>query len=343
MSRLIELPHSVCSFTCMVNGMQDVYECKTGQKLPCMFMMIFSGMAGFTYLKFKRAKPPCMVFWGPSIKAQYRNLNEIFGIEVKIRNEGGSFASAMKVLKKNIDEGKPVVIGPLDMFFLEYRKFFMKLHVTAHFVLAVGYDDLAKRVYLYDCDFKELKSVSYKNLQQAWGLDEKGYLRRNSVITFEVPEVAESLDGLIRKGLLHKADEMMNPPTKNFGIPGIKELSKEFAKWEDWMSKENYVLALRNLVMFANVPPTLSREVDNFTALRNEFSSLLKELYAHTRDSKLEQLSNYFMNSGKLIDQLCHIILDYLELKEDRRSEVPKLLMSIAETEEKAYTLAKRI
>jgi hypothetical protein len=326
----------------MVNGIKDVYEWKTGQKLPCMFMMILSGMAGFTYLKFKRAKPPYMVFWGPAIKVQYENLREIFGIDIRVENEGRSFTRAMKILKKNIDEGNPVVIGPLDMFYLEYREFFMKFHVTAHFVVVVGYDDSAKRVYLYDCDFEELKSVSYENLQQAWNTDEKGYLKKNSVVTFTIPRTVQSIDLLVKKGLLHKANEMLNPPIKNFGIPGIRKLSREFLEWERWMSKEDYILALKNLVMFANVPPTLNREIDNFTALRREFSNLLKELYRCTGDSNLEQLSCYFKSSGKSIEQLCHIILDYLEFKEDNRSEIPRLLLLTAKTEEEAYNWIKR-
>jgi len=342
MTKLLEIPHSVCKYTCMVNGINDVYEWKTCQKLPCMFMMILSGMASFTYLKFKGAKPPCMVFWGPSIKTQYKNLREIFGIDIEITNEGRSFSNAMKILKKSIDEGNSVIVGPLDMFHLEYRDFFKKLHVTAHFVLVVGYDDSSKRVYLYDCDFEDLKSLSYENLQLAWSTDEKGYLKRNSVITFTIPKTSQSIDTITRRGLLHKANEMLNPSIRNFGIPGIRKLSKEFPMWESWMSKEDYILALQNMVMFANVPPTLSREIDNFTGLRREFSNLLKELRAYVENSELEQLSEFFKDSAKLIERLCHIILDYLDLKEDRRSEIPELLSSIAETEEAAYNLIKR-
>lgn len=343
MSKLIEIPHSVCKYTCMVNGISDVYELKTGQKLPCEFMMILSGMAGFAYLKFKRAKPPYMVFWGPSIKVQYKNLKEIFGIEIKVKNEGGSFASAMKILRKNVDDGNPIVIGPLDMFHLDYHEFFLKLHATAHFVLVVGYDDLAKRVYLYDCNYKELQSLSYENLEHAWQTDEKGYLRKNSVIEFSIPRIVKSLDELTRKGLSHKANQMLNPPIRNFGIPGIKKLSKEFSSWENWMDKGDYVLALKILVMFANVPPTLSREIDNFTASRKEFSLLLKEVADTAKNPKLEQLSNHFQNSGQQIKRLCYTVSDYLDQKEDKRSEIPALLSAIAETEEEAYNSIKSI
>ena len=343
MPKLIEVPHSVCEYTCMVNGINDVYKLKTSQELPCEFMMILSGMAGFVYLKFKHAKPPYMVFWGPSIKVQYKNLKEIFGIDINIKNEGGSFAGAMKVLRKNIDEGSPVVIGPLDMFYLDYHEFFRKIHATAHFILVVGYDDLAKRIYLYDCNYEKLQTLSYENLEQAWKMDEKGYLRKNSVAEFSIPKRVQSLDELTRKGLLNKASQMLNPPIRNFGISGIKKLSREFSSWEGWMNTDDYVLALQILVMFANIPPTLSREIDNFTASRKEFSLLLKELADITKNPKLEQLSSHFQNSGQQIKRLCHILLDYLDQKEDKRSEIPTLLSTIAETEEKAYSSIKGI
>jgi hypothetical protein len=343
MSKLIEIPHSVCKYTCMVNGISDVYELRTGQKLPCEFMMILSGMAGFVYLKFKRAEPPYMVFWGPSIKVQYKNLKEIFGIETNIKNEGRSFARAMKILRKNIDDGNPIVVGPLDMFHLGYHEFFTKVHATAHFVLVVGYNDSAKRVHLYDCNYEEPQSLSYENLEHAWQTDEKGYLRRNSVIEFSIPRVGQSLDELTRKGLLHKANQMLNPPIRNFGILGIRKLSNEFSSWKNWMNKDDYVLALQILAMFANVPPTLSREIDNFTASRKEFSLLLKELADITKNPKLEQLSSYFHNSGQKIKRLCHTVLDYLDQKEDKRSEIPAMLSAIAEMEEKAYNLIKSI
>jgi len=343
MSKLIEVPHSVCKYTCMVNGISDVYEAKTGQKLPCNLMMILSGMAGFTYLKFKHAKPPYMVFWAPSIKVQYKNVNEIFGIGIKIRNEGGSFARAVKIVKKNINDENPVVIGPLDMFHLEYHEFFKKVHATAHFVLVVGYDDLVKRVYLYDCNYEDLQGLSYENLEQAWKTDEKGYLKRNSVIEFSVPRKVQSFDSLTSKGLLHKADQMLNPPTRNFGVPGIKKLSKEFPSWGEYMDKEDYVLALKILVMFANVPPTLSKEVDNFTANRRGFSLLLRELADITNTPRLEPLSLCFQSSGQQIKEMCYIILDYLSGKGDKRSEIPELLSSIAKIEEEAYNSVKSI
>jgi hypothetical protein len=188
-----------------------------------------------------------------------------------------------------------------------------------------------------------LQSLTYENLEQAWKTDEKGYLRKNSVIEFSIPRKGQSLDELTRKGLLHKANQMLNPPIRNLGVPGIKKLAAEFSQWKNLMDKEDYALALQILVMFANAPPTLSREIDNFTASRKEFSLLLKELAEITKNPKLEELSNYFQDSGQQIKRLCHKLLDYLDQKEDKRSEIPTLLSTIAETEEKAYNSIKGI
>jgi hypothetical protein len=61
----------------------------------------------------------------------------------------------------------------------------------------------------------------------------------------------------------------------------------------------------------------------------------LKELTVITKNSKLEQLSSHFHNSGQKIKCLCHIVLDYLDQKEDKRSEIPALFSAKAEVEKK--------
>ena len=56
--KLIKLPHKVCPMTCMVNGLEDLYEAKTGTRLPDQFLLFMSGMAGFAYLKLSKAPVP---------------------------------------------------------------------------------------------------------------------------------------------------------------------------------------------------------------------------------------------------------------------------------------------
>jgi len=341
--KLIELPHAVCPYTCMVNGIRDVYQWRTGQRLPDEFMMITSGMAGFVYLKHKRAKPPFMVFWGQSLKQQYKNLEQIFGLKVHI-NEGRSFAFALKLVKREIDAGNPVVVGPLDLFHLEYRpEFFHKVHAFPHFALAVGYSDLERKIFLHDCDLPGVQELSYENLELAWERDEPGYIRRNAVITFSIPEEPLEFRELVRKGLLLKAEQMLNPPISNFGVPGLRKLAQEFPRWEEFLREEDYRSALELMVMYANTPPTLAPEINNFTGRRKEFSKLLMELSALTGMKGLTSVAEAFASSGEIIRRISHILLDWLKGERDARGEVSRLLFEVAAIEEEGYLKIKGI
>jgi len=131
------------------------------------------------------------------------------------------------------------------MFYLEYRpEFFQKIHAFPHFVLVVGYDDNEGKLFLFDCDLPDLQTLSYDNLRLAWQRDEPGYIKKNAVITFSPPEKPLPFNELVRRGLLLKADQMLNPPIRNLGIPGIRKLAEEFLEWETLLSEEDYKLAL---------------------------------------------------------------------------------------------------
>ena len=341
--KLIELPHTVCRYTCTINGIMDVYQWQTGQRLPSEFMMITSGMADFIYLKHKRARPPFMVFWGQGLKQQYENLERIFELKIEIK-EGRSFNFALGLVKEEIDEGNPVVIGPLDMFYLEYRpEFFQRVHAFPHFALAVGYNDLERGIFLHDCDLPGVQPLSYESLRLAWQRDEPGYIKRNAVITFSVPGKPLPFKDLVKRGLLLKAEQMLNPPVRSWGLPGMRKLAQEFSKWGEFLSEEDYRSALENLAMYANTPPTLAPEIDNFTGRRKEFSGLLRELAVLTGIKELEDIAKGFAASGELISRISHIILDWLKGEKDSRAEIPELLLEVADIEQEGYLRIKGI
>jgi len=73
MRRLISLPHRVCESTCYVNGLEDVMAWK-GAQLTDYLLSVVGGMAGFSYLKLKLAKPPCMVYWGANPRYLMREM-----------------------------------------------------------------------------------------------------------------------------------------------------------------------------------------------------------------------------------------------------------------------------
>jgi hypothetical protein len=112
------LPHRVCESTCYVNGLEDLAAWR-GADYADFLLSVVGGMAGFTYLRFKRADPPCMVYWGANPKYLMKDLAGIIGFEETVI-EGKTFKNTFPRLKEFIGNGQPVMAGALDMYYLRY-------------------------------------------------------------------------------------------------------------------------------------------------------------------------------------------------------------------------------
>src|SRR5512137_611772 len=109
--KLIQLPHKVCGMTCMINGLEDLYERQTGIRLPDWMLFYLSGMAGFVYIKNKNAPTPRMVFWGMQVaKYQYEALADVVGFRWQMV-ENRSFPYTLNRAKEAIDQGTPTLLG----------------------------------------------------------------------------------------------------------------------------------------------------------------------------------------------------------------------------------------
>lgn len=339
---VIRIPHEVCKYTCTANGLRDVYIWKTGQYLPCEFMIVLSGFADFVYLKNRKMTPPRMVFWARGVKEHYKGLERIFDFKINIK-EGQSFSFALESVKEHISKGNPVIIGPLDLFHIEYRPdLFHRVHTAAHFVLVVGYDDEEEKVFVHDCDLPGVQSLSYENLRLAWGKDEPGYIKRNAVITFQLLNEKMGIREVVRRALLFKAEQMLSPRTKNYGILGMRKLAQEFPSWEKHLDEEAYKAALELMAMYSNTPPTLAEGIDNFTGKRRELAITFREITELTNDLFFDEVAKKFVTSGESVSEIAHIIIEWLKGGRDRREEIPNLLREIADIENEAYEDIKR-
>jgi hypothetical protein len=94
--KLIQLPHKVCGMTCMVNGLEDLFEAQTGTRLPDWFLFYMSGMAGFAYVKVNKAPAPRFVGWERSSK---RSTNSERSHRFQVEScEGRSFQTPWPVM-----------------------------------------------------------------------------------------------------------------------------------------------------------------------------------------------------------------------------------------------------
>jgi hypothetical protein len=329
MSKLIRIPHKVHESTCYVNGLFDVLTWK-GAKYDYFLLPIVGGMASFAYLKFKMAKPPCMVYWGNNPKYLLQDLSKIIGF-TQIISEGKSFKNEFPKIKIHIDNGEPVMVGALDMYYLHYYpELYKKEHVPIHYLLVTGYDEEKQVVYVHDCSFDCLQQIPFVEFEASLNVNVPGMSRKNTYRIFRLPQKMPPELEVAGKGLAYKAGRMLKPPVSMLGIPAMRKLAKEITTWED-KSCYNHMVAYAGLT-----PPLIAEDLSHNDGLRFEQARVLKALGQKYHNTEWGKASNLFTKSGELIIKLCKKALDY------DGNACSELLSRIADIEEEAYRYLDR-
>lgn len=329
MKTFLALPHRVCESTCYVNGLEDLLTWK-GAKYADFLLSVVGGMAGFAYLRFKRADPPCMVYWGANPKYLMKDLARVVGFTETVI-EGKTFKNTFPKLKEFIDAGLPVVAGALDMYYLHYYpELYKKLHAPIHYVLAVGYDDAEQVVFVHDCSHEKAQRISYDEFEKSLNINVPGMSRKNTIRAFTLPQRIPSELEVAKKGFYYKAERFLHPPVKLFGIPGMRKLAEEIV---DWNSKKCF----EHMVTYATTPPLLPETFENSHGMRFWQADVLKTLGDKYSVNNWVEASKLFRDSGKEI-----IEVSKAALRQDKQT-VSKILMEVAAIEERAYVLLKDV
>jgi len=325
MRALLSLPHRVCESTCYVNGLEDVLSWRRADYADYLLSVV-GGMAGFTYLRFKRADPPCMVYWGASPKYLMRDLAAIIGFK-ETAIEGRSYGTSFTKLKSFIDQGQPVVAGAMDMYYLRYYPgLYKKQHVPIHYVLVVGYDDERRVVFVHDCSLTGVQEVPYEELRQAMDVNVPGMSKKNTIRAFTFPRRLPSELEVGRKGFSRKAKKFLKPPVGIFGIPAMRKLAKEILGWTNPKCFEH-------MATYATTPPTIPKTFENSHGMRFWQASVLLTLGRKYDIPAWSEASEIFRQSGEKISRLCEAAL-----RMDKRL-ASSLLEEIAAAEEQGYGL----
>ena len=328
MKKLHVLPHRICESTCYVNGLEDILACKGADYTNYLLSMV-GGMASFTYLRFKRADPPCMVYWGANTKYLMKDLANIIGFKETVV-EGKTFKNMFSMLKVAIDDGKPVVAGALDMYYLHYYpELYKKQHVPIHYILVIGYDDEEQVVYVHDCGYRGVQKISYSDFEDSLAVKVPGMSKKNTIRTFAFPEKLPTELEVARKGFSYKAEKTLNPPVKLFGVPAMRKLAKEIFEWDNKKCFEH-------MATYATSPPMLPKTFENSHGMRFWQADVLNTLGKKYGVDKWVEASTLFRRSGEGITDLCKA-----SLEQDRR-RISEDLTKIADIEEEAYKLLKQ-
>lgn len=342
---IVELPHSACPYNCAWNGVEDQYERACGNRPPQYLFFCLSGLCNFVYLSNKALPAPKTVYWGNGItNSMYEFLSDIAGYSYR-KSECGSFASALSKIKRHIDNGVPVTLGALDMFHLPYfGRFYGKVHIPIHYVLAIGYDDAKQCVIVYDCDRAEPQYVGYCDLEKAWSVRTKGFSSPFTCFTHDFNNI-QQLDNVIRSGIRKKCLVNLNPPVSFMGIRGIRKLAREILTWRTAMTGDEYRTCLLHFVEYTGFPPVLPKllaEVPDDKEYRHMggreiMSGMLRGLSVEYGGDQWEESALWFERSGKEIEALTETITRCLISHAELPPAVSSSLLQIADMEEQAY------
>ncbi len=322
----LEMPHKKNPCCCMVSGLDDMYTKATGSALPQYFLFWASGMANFAYLRFKCAKPPIMLFFSTSPKYQYRNLSETLKVKVT-EIEGHAFSSSLAKMRAFLDEGRSVVLGPMDMYYLPYLKFYKKSHIPIHYVHLIGYNDEEKAAYVLDCDRSNVEEVSYEDLKAALDVDVPGLGKRNGMHVFEFMHPTPKLEELAKNSLIQKVRLMLSPPARNFGIAGMRKAAKDSLMWDVQFGKEAVSDSLNQMLYYMDD----KFEGRSYDGGRLRYASEYLPVCARAIDERIMEYAPAFIESGKLLDEMSRKVM-----KGDR-SSFATVMDKVADIEENAY------
>ena len=281
--------------------MEDVLAWK-GSSFTDFLLSVVGGMASFAYLKFKSAKPPCMVYWSTNPKYLLRNLEKVIGFSQAV-TEGESIKTTFAKLKEFIYKHEPVMAGTLDMYYLHYYpKIYNRYHVPIHYVLIVGYDDQKQVVFVHDCGRTAVEEVPYGEFEKALNVEVPGMSKKNTFRVFKLPENIPSELDVAKKGFALKAEQMLRPPVKLFGIPAMRKLADEIVSWN---SKECF----KHLVTYATTPPELPTSFEHSDGMRFAQAAVLENLGERYKVNEWINASKLFRKSGWLIVELCKVAM----------------------------------
>jgi len=332
MGRLLAIPHRRARGMCPVNGIRDLIHWLSGRDWSNEFLWGLGQGGGFAYLRFKAADPPRQVYWGIAGPRQHRYLAELLDADyTEIENR--TFKFSWGKAQEAVDAGTPPVLGPLDMFYLPfYEDIYHKRHIPIHYVLLVGYED--EKAYVHDTDKGDIQEISLNELQLAWDVSVPGLGKRNRLVVFDIPQRLPPTDELVRKSIADECQTMLHPPVSMVGIPAMKKVAREIARWPEELGGDTAARCLRQVREYLNSPPDL--EGDHLTAGRDLYVAFLQEAGAMAGLDFSEAI-------GRLRETIAAIPELAEAIRQNQLEEAAACFQRIAEVEAEAYAELSKI
>ncbi len=348
--KLIKLKHHQDDYECMWNGIEDLYTRDTGEILPPSFFFILSAFGSFCYMKTPKSDLKRMIALGDGrTRNMYDFLAPTVGFEYK-HYEYKTFEQAIKRARAEIDAGYPPVLGALDMYYLPYfSKLYHGEHIPFHYVLMVGYDDDAQCIYVLDCGRKEVQTLFFDELREAWNCSYPGLSKPNTICTVRMNSTKNKYQ-IAKEALAKKGEMFLNPPVNFVGRKGFQKFIYELPKLKSELRKEDYDRILVNMVMFFGTVPTVpnalrgNNEPDevSFNGGFDKMSRVLNDLGREYENKAWLMAAGRFDEGAEIISEITNIIVAYLTGENDKTDEFQGLFTKVMEIMTDGFVLLGR-
>jgi hypothetical protein len=316
---------------CESSAIRDVLE-YYGLKLSEEMVFGLDCTFGFIYWKQKSAIPPFHI--GGKIRKFPNTLPKFLDIKVE-RKTTSSQKKAWQSVKEKLDKDIPVPIFA-DIYYLDYMDVPKKPwnHFGAHMIVLAGYDEEKGEAYCADTSFNGLQAISLKSLAEARNSKYKPFPPRNIWFNISVPFKTQPLNQAVKKASLETAKDMLKPPTRNFGIKGIKQLADDILNWPKLLDSKQLKLTL--FLAYINMEEA-GTGGGNFRRL---YSRFLKEAGELISEKRLIEAGQKLNNSANMWSEIAHSLLKASQVRdaEEIILKTHKKIIKCADIEEEVFS-----
>lgn len=316
---------------CESSAIRDVLE-HQGLRLSEEMVFGLDCTFGFIYWKQKSKIPQFHV--GGKIRKFPNTLHKLLGVNVE-RKTTSSQKKAWQLVKERIDKNIPVPIFA-DIYYLDYMNVPKEPwnHFGAHMIVLAGYDEEKSEAYVADTNFNGLQAISFTSLAEARNSKYKPFPPKNTWFDISLPTKTQPLSRAVKKALLETSQNMLNPPTRNFGIKGIRQLADDILNWPKVLDSKQPRLTL--FLAYIDIEEA-GTGGGNFRRL---YSRFLKEAGELLSDKRLLKAGEKLGNAANLWSEIARSLLkaSQVENADDIISNTYKKIIECANIEEKVFS-----
>ena len=327
---------------CVTNSLAKIFH-HAGHPLSEEMLLGLGAGMGFIYWQMKMGAGTTIFVGGrANPKNFYQDLGSRTGVGIReICSSSAPKAEAALLQAPALRE--PVMLGG-DMAYLPWFHFPQEYHFGGHAFVVCGYDG-GRTVLASDMDpqMAGLKKgfyapVTLEQLAKARSSPYKPFPPKNLRLEFDFAGFRNPGSEEIAASIAQTVDAQLNPPIKNFGVPGLRHTAKQLLQWPALFKDHDLRMNLFNLYVFIEIGGT------GGGCFRPMYARFLEEAAKIARKPALESAAEIFHRSGAMFTQIALLFKEAETMKgiEEKIRSASLLFSEIAGLEEKACLLLKQ-